>query len=92
MESTELETRAYTPQISRQMSAVLRRIAWFQNKPMTKTLEQIIVIFSSIIEPSKICLSCKDSTVCKTCVFCHLLSEKEKDDILAAFNLRRVSK
>ncbi len=90
METTQFESRAYTPQISKDHSDMVRRIAWFLDKPMTKTLEHIILIVSALIEPSKICLSCQDNSDCKTCVFCSLLSEKDKEVILKAFNIRRV--
>jgi len=33
---------AYTPELSYRGSATLRRLAWFREKPMTRTLEALL--------------------------------------------------
>ena len=63
---------AYTPELSRQESATLRRLAWFHGQPMTKTLEMVVEEFaiqSTKKEPGAVCLKCKDSSRCDSCIF-----------------------
>lgn len=60
---------AYTPELSKQASAILRRIAWSMNIPMTKTQE---IIYQKIIvkyfDRQTICKACRDKA-CALCVF-----------------------
>jgi len=49
---------AYTPELSYRGSATLRRLAWFRGKPMTRTLEALLV-----------CAKCKDNSACEDCAF-----------------------
>lgn len=58
----------YTPQISRKAAFVLRRLAWLQGKPMTKTLNKLILIAMAdmdIVETCKVCKYTKGQ--CKIC-------------------------
>jgi hypothetical protein len=63
---------AYTPELSREGSATLRRLAWFLGKPMTSTLETLIELTGSrmaLTKPGEVCETCRDRTKCATCVF-----------------------
>mgnify|MGYP001767476723 CR=1 FL=1 len=60
---------AYTPQINQSASATLRRIAWSVNKPMTKTMNAIILKLPKLIEKENVCKSCRDPSACHICGF-----------------------
>ncbi len=60
---------AYTPELSRQNSAMLRRIAWGCQMPMTKTLASIFDHLGSTLDKDKICSACKDKSFCRHCSF-----------------------
>lgn len=60
---------AYTPELSQQDSATLRRIAWALGMPMTMAMEQVMEEAARRIDPRKVCEACKDKTQCSTCVF-----------------------
>jgi hypothetical protein len=62
---------AYTPELSQEGSATLRRLAWSLNKPMTQTLEIVIEDYAKTQEPEHVCLVCRDKTKCDSCVFNH---------------------
>jgi len=79
-----IERRVYTPKFSAVSSAAIRRLAWSMGKHMTKAVDQLILALPAIIDPSKVCLACKDKSDCKTCIFGHHLTAEEKTAILAA--------
>ena len=63
---------AYTPELSRQGSATLRRLAWFHGQPMTRTLERIVIEFAKQRAQKgagAVCLKCRDNSRCDSCVF-----------------------
>ena len=63
---------AYTPELSYRGSAILRRLAWFRGKPMTKTLEALLEATGRTmaeIRPEKVCGKCKDDSACDMCTF-----------------------
>lgn len=60
---------AYTPELSRESSAVLRRIAWSLGLPMTKTLEEILRFIPSCMDRYRVCNACRDSSICEQCTF-----------------------
>ena len=60
---------AYTPELSQEGSATLRRLAWSLNKPMTQTLEIVVEDYSKAKEVELICKSCRDKTKCDHCLF-----------------------
>ncbi len=63
---------AYTPELSMNGSATLRRLSWFQGQPMTKTLERLVVVAakkSAENEPGAVCSACKDQSKCPVCAF-----------------------
>ena len=74
----------YTPRFSAQTSAIIKRLAWKMDKPMTKAVEQLVMALPAIIDPSKICLACQDKSICKACIFSKQITAEEKTAILAA--------
>jgi len=60
---------AYTPTLSKEESATVRRIAWAVKKPMTKTLAAIIKFVTNYLDGDKICTACKDDSRCDSCLF-----------------------
>ena len=60
---------AYTPELSLKSSQTLRRIAWALDKPMTKSLELLVLNFTMFIDRKKICSKCKDNSICQECIF-----------------------
>jgi hypothetical protein len=84
MQRDELGRRVYTPQLSAEASDAIRRLAWSTDKPMTKAIEKLVLALPAIIDPSKICLACKDKTGCKGCIFSRHLTAEDKKAILEA--------
>jgi DNA repair protein RadC len=60
---------AYTPQISNRSCATLKRIAWALSMPMTKALDRLIEDSVHTVERQKVCLACRDTSVCDSCAF-----------------------
>lgn len=60
---------AYTPELTIEDSAALRRIAWSIGLPMTKTLSRIISLAVGKRDYCKVCDKCKDRSKCGTCPF-----------------------
>ena len=78
------ERNAYTPQFSLTVSAAVRRLAWFLKKPMTQTIKLLVLALPAIIDSTKICNTCKDKSICKSCIFSHNHTAEEKAALLAA--------
>jgi len=81
---------AYTPELDTFHSAALRRIAWALKKPMTKTLAAIVDNLMYIVDPGKICETCKDKS-CETCMFGDATPTAEAATTINSlkFNLKR---
>jgi len=60
---------AYTPTLSSESSATLRRIAWALGKPMTKTINAIFTKLPDYMDKEKVCKSCRDPSQCSSCGF-----------------------
>ena len=64
---------AYTPELSQSGSAILRRLAWHLQKPMTKPLEVLIIELTAMkmaeVRPGEICNKCRDDSICEWCPF-----------------------
>lgn len=60
---------AYTPELDKQGSQILRRVAWAVGAPMTATLKQIILTVPKLLERLDICKNCKDHSICTSCIF-----------------------
>jgi len=72
---------AYTPELSLEASQTLRRIAWSMDIPMTEMLELLVMNMTMYVDREKICLKCRDNTLCGSCVF----NEKYFQDCPRAF-------
>ncbi|EFI34104.1 hypothetical protein Dthio_PD1444 [Desulfonatronospira thiodismutans ASO3-1] len=59
----------YTPELSKNHSRILRRIAWAAGAPMTTTLEAIFDWLPSKMDEEKVCSSCRDKEFCNQCPF-----------------------
>ena len=62
--------RYYSPQFSEMAAVSVRRLAWALEGNMVQAVDTIIKLLPSVFDPSKVCLSCRDITKCKACVFC----------------------
>ena len=63
------ERRYYTPQFSKIAVVSVKRLSWALNLPMTKIVDFIIHALPSLVDPAKVCLSCKDRSCCCNCTF-----------------------
>lgn len=70
---------AYTPELTREHSSTLRRIAWAMQVPMTKALGQIFDYLGNHLDPDSICSACRDKTRCPICPFNRKGAKDEKD-------------
>ena len=62
----------YTPELLPRGSATLRRLAWYLQKPMTKSLEMLIEMTATKMaemRPGEVCNQCKDNSICEVCPF-----------------------
>ena len=76
--------RYYSPQFSALAVISVRRFAWAMGIPMPAAVDTMVKLMPSIVDPSKICLSCKDSSRCQDCTFRTQLTPQEKSALLAA--------
>jgi len=63
---------AYTPELSQAGSATLRRLAWYMEKPMTKSLERLIEMTAmkmAEVKSGEVCSKCRDDRICEWCPF-----------------------
>ena len=60
---------AYTPELTQQHSATLRRIAWALQMPMAKALADILDYLGTTLDPAKVCSACRDKSRCAPCPF-----------------------
>ena len=72
--------RYYSPQFSALAAVSVRRLAWALGKPMTSTVDHMVQLLPSLVDPSKVCLACQDHSRCSSCVFC---SQAASPDTLA---------
>jgi len=79
--------RYYTPQFSALAAVSVRRLAWSVGIPMTETVDLMVKLVSSYVEPKKICLSCKDNTRCFDCSFYNPPTPQQRASILASMGL-----
>ena len=82
--STVTEKRYYSPQFSGLAAVSVRRLAWAMGKPMPAAVDLMVRLLPYVLDPSKVCLSCKDNSKCGGCIFCRQITEQEKA-ALAAF-------
>jgi recombinational DNA repair protein RecR len=73
---SQYKRRLYTPQFSEVASISVRRLAWATNKKMTKTIDLIVKLLPTIVNPSKVCSSCQ-AKECQACIFCKPVNPDE---------------
>jgi hypothetical protein len=83
MNSTN-QKRYYSPQFSGLAAVSVRRLAWAMGKPMPAAVDLMVRLLPSIVDPSKVCLSCQDNTKCQGCIFRSAITPEEKAALLAA--------
>ena len=62
----------YVPKVSRDAVFALRRIAWFKNEPMTKTLDRLILDAIDDYDLYDVCAACRCKGTkgqCDGCIF-----------------------
>ena len=59
----------YTPKLTEKHSAIVRRIAWGFDIPMTKVMSHFIELSASLINKKQICTNCRDKSFCSNCIF-----------------------
>ncbi len=60
---------AYTPELTLDHSATLRRIAWAMGLPMTKAIVEVFDYLGSTLDLKKVCSACRDKSQCAKCAF-----------------------
>ena len=60
---------AYTPELTRENSCTLRRIAWASRIPMTEAINEVVGIVAEQLDPAKVCALCRDKSRCDRCRF-----------------------
>lgn len=60
---------AYTPELSQNDSATLRRLAWASGTPMTTTLHDALAYVASRVTSRVVCQQCRDKSKCDSCFF-----------------------
>ena len=74
--------RIYPPRFSELAIVSVRRFAWALGKSMPATLDRMVCLLPSIVDPSKVCLACKDTTKCQNCVFKTSLTKQDMVSLL----------
>ena len=69
--------RYYTPQFSALAAISVRRLAWSMGKSMPATVDHIIRLLPSIVDPSKVCSACQDKSKCACCIFGSLGNQQD---------------
>jgi len=83
MQSTTTK-RFYSPQFSELAAVSVRRLAWALDVPMPAAVDTMVKLLPSLLDPSKVCLACKDNTKCHACTFRTQLTAQEQSALLAA--------
>ena len=69
---TKTKAGTYVPKVSRDAVFALRRIAWFKNEPMTKTLDRLILDAIDDYDLYDVCSACRCKSKkeqCDGCIF-----------------------
>ena len=59
----------YTPGLELQSCVTLRRLSWAAGAPMTKTMQEVFRLLPFLMDGSKVCAECRDSSMCTECLF-----------------------
>jgi hypothetical protein len=68
----------YTPQFSDTATISVRRLAWALNKSMPETVDLMVSLMPSLMEPSKVCMACRDQAKCQACIFSRKFVQQEQ--------------
>ena len=71
----------YSPQFSALAAVSVRRLAWSLGKSMPAAVDHMVSLLPSLVDSSKVCLSCQDRSRCSSCVF---VSHSASPETLAA--------
>ena len=69
---TKIGAGTYVPKVSRDAVFALRRMAWFKNEPMTKTLNRLILDAIKDFDLYDVCAACRCKSAkgqCDGCIF-----------------------
>ena len=72
MMRTKTQAGTYVPKVSRDAVFALRRMAWFKNEPMTKTLNRLILNAIDDYDLYEVCAACRcksKKVQCDGCIF-----------------------
>ena len=61
--------RSYTPQFSEMATIAVRRLAWALDRNMVQAVNELVSYLPQLVVSSKVCLACKDNTICERCIF-----------------------
>jgi hypothetical protein len=50
---------------------------------MPKTVDLMVGLMPSIVDPAKVCMSCQDNTKCRLCIFSRKLTRQEQAALAA---------
>ncbi|MDR2177553.1 MAG: hypothetical protein LBP20_05865 [Treponema sp.] len=73
----------YTPSFSDLATVSVRRLAWAFNKSMPKTVDLMVGLMPSLMDPSKVCLACQDQSKCRACIFSRNFTRQEQAALAA---------
>ena len=79
---SNIEKRYYTPQFSELASVSVRRLAWALGGNMVKAVNELILFLPQLVPSGKVCLSCKDNTKCKACIFSGVVPKSALADLI----------
>jgi hypothetical protein len=68
----------YSPQFSDTATISVHRLAWALKKSMPKTVDLMVSLMPSLVEPSKVCLACRYQTKCQACIFSRKFTQQEQ--------------
>jgi hypothetical protein len=68
--------KPYTPQFSETAVVSVRRLAWALQISMPKAVDLMVGLMPTLLDPSKVCPVCKDSSKCSLCTFSQPAAEK----------------
>jgi len=70
--------RYYTPQFTPLAAISVRRLAWSLGLSMPATVDIMVKLMPHVVNPSKVCLSCKDKSKCASCAFGSLSTDNQQ--------------
>ena len=71
------QKRYYSPRFSELAAVSIRRFAWSVGKQMPATVDYMVSLLPSMVDPTTVCLSCKDNSRCGSCIFGSLGNKQE---------------